>query len=180
MKKLLTIALLLVDMTASAQGVWSTGTNEADELIGIKGGRYYYYDVEGMGAIALWDWNGWNFKLFSHNGSFDTWVIKGSANTVYYTSMLIGIYDSSGALVEKFKDDIEVDYNQHGKYACINKNWAYTPAKRKKLRKAIQAMKSGDGYVRIVCERRGKPNFDLKITPYDLQEEIIDEDEDKE
>ena len=42
MKKLFALTLLLLTgLTASAQGTWSTGMNEADELEGEKGGPYY-------------------------------------------------------------------------------------------------------------------------------------------
>jgi hypothetical protein len=52
MKKLFAITLLLLTgLTASAQGTWSTGMNEADELKGEKGGPYYCYDLEGMGIL---------------------------------------------------------------------------------------------------------------------------------
>ena len=60
MKKLFAIAFLLFAvLTASAQGTWSTGMNEADELKGLLGGPYYRYDVEGMGSFILWDWEDW-------------------------------------------------------------------------------------------------------------------------
>lgn len=175
MRKILTMALLLIGLSVSAQGLWSVGTNKADELTGTKAGSYYRYTVEGMGSIIIWDWSDWVFRLVSYNGGFNTWEIKGHYRTVYYTTMLIGIYDSSGALVEKFKDDIEVDYNQYGKYATINRDWPYSPGKRRKLKKAIRAMKNEGGFVRIVCERRGKPDFDLTITPFDSQKAFIDD-----
>ena len=48
MKKLVTTALmLLVVLTANAQGSWSTGMREGDELKGDNGGPYYRYEVEG-------------------------------------------------------------------------------------------------------------------------------------
>ena len=68
MKKLFAIAFLLFAvLTASAQGTWSTGMNEADELKGLLGGPYYRYDVEGMGSFILWDWEDWKFnKIWSN------------------------------------------------------------------------------------------------------------------
>ena len=34
----------------------------------------------------------------------------------------------------------------------------------------LRALKSGEGYVRVVCARKGAEDFDIKITPYNLQE----------
>lgn len=74
MKKFFTIALILmVAMTASAQGTWTTGTREGDELKGDNGGPYYRYEIKNDGGLVLWDWNDWAFKIFTTKGGFDVW-----------------------------------------------------------------------------------------------------------
>ena len=167
MKKLLAIALLLFNvMTASAQGTWSTGMNEADELKGLLGGPYYRYDVEGMGTFVLWDWEDWKFRIITDKGAFYTQT--GSAGQ--YVSISMGLYSPDGQLKEKFENAIEVDVNSRNT-ATINKNWMYYPSHRKKIKKMIHALKSGEGYIRIVCKRNNMQDFDLKVTKYDITEE---------
>lgn len=167
MKKLLTIVLFLIaSMTAKAQGTWSTGMNEADELKGLLGGPYYRYDVEGMGAFILWDWEDWKFRIITDKGTFYT--KSGSAGQ--YVSISMGLYSPDGKLTEKFENAIEVDITSRNT-ATINKNWMYFPGHRKKIKKMIRALKSGEGKVRIVCKRNNMQDFDLTITKYDITEE---------
>lgn len=181
MKKLLTIALLLVGITANAQkdstttaivqvaqeGMWSTGMNEADELKGTKAGPYYRYDMEGMGSFILWNFDDWNFKIITEKGMFDVWH-NNYGN--YYVKVIMGLYTLDGKLIEKFDNTIQADHTD-GKSAWINKNWLYFPSHRKKLRKMMRTLKSGDGYIRIVCPRKGMPDFDMKVTKYVLESE---------
>ena len=166
MKKLFAITLLLLTgLTASAQGTWSTGMNEADELKGEKGGPYYCYDLEGMGSFVLWDWEDWSFKILTEKGTFDVWYDK--AKIRHYILFTMGLYTEEGKLVEKFDDALEADHIEM-KSAWMNKKWTHYIYDRKKIKKMFRALKSGNGYVRIVCKRRGQPDFDLKITPYNL------------
>lgn len=167
MKKLLTIVLLLAGLTSSAQGTWSTGMNETDELKGFLGGPYYRYDVEGVGSFILWDWEDWNFRIITDKGLFDS-RISSSGN--YYASISMGLYSPEGKLTDTFENSIEVD-NTSRNTATINKNWMYFPGDRKKIKKMIRALKSGEGCVRIVCKRKDMQDFDLKITKYDITEE---------
>lgn len=167
MKKLLAITLLLfAGLTASAQGTWSTGMNEADELKGLLGGPYYRYDVEGIGSFILWDWEDWKFRIITDKGTF----YSQSGNAGQYVSISMGLYTPEGQLTEKFENSIEVDITSRNT-ATINKNWMYFPSHRKKIKKMIRALKSGEGYVRIVCKRNNMQDFDLTITKYDITEE---------
>ena len=177
MKRLLTIALMAVlTLAAGAQevGVWSSGMNEADELTGSVAGPWYRYDVNGVGSFILWDFDGWSFKVLTEKGAFDVWRNEGTYATVYYVSVKIGLYDNENNLIEKFDDTIEADYNSM-KSAWINKNWPYTPGKRKKLKKMLRALKDGSGHVRIVIPRKSMPDFDMKIMPYVPDEEAGEE-----
>ena len=167
MKKLLTIALLLFEgITASAQGTWSTGMNEADELKGLLGGPYYRYDVEGMGSFILWDWEDWKFRIITDKGTF--YVQSGSVGK--YVSYSMGLYSLDGQLTDKFENWIEADNTSYDQ-ATINTKWFYTHNPKKKIKKMLQALKSGEGYVRIVCKRSNMQDFDLTITKYDITEE---------
>lgn len=167
MKKLFAIAFLLFAvLTASAQGTWSTGMNEADELKGLLGGPYYRYDVEGMGSFILWDWEDWKFRIITDKGTF--YVQSGSVGK--YVSYSMGLYTLDGQLTDKFENWIEAE-NISSNTATINTNWWYTHSPKKKIKKMLQALKSGEGKVRIVCKRNNMQDFDLTITKYDITEE---------
>ncbi len=169
MKKLLTIVLiLLTELTASAQGTWSTGTIEADDLKDEKGGVFYRYDLEGVGSIILRDWNGWEFKIITESGEFDSFEMNDEiSHGIFYT---FGYYTDDNKLEFKFKDDrLEVDHNNK-QSAWINKKWTHYFYNKNKIKKAFRALKDGKGYVRIVCARKSAQDFDLKITPYNQQQ----------
>ena len=170
MKKLLTIALLmLTGLTVGAQeGTWSTGMNEADELKGLLGGPYYRYDVEGIGSFILWDWGDCKFRIITDKGKFDEQFSAYSRN--WSISISMGLYSPDGKLTEKVECPIESDHSSPNT-ATINKNWNGIWRNRKKIKKMISALKSGEGYVRIVCKRKDISDFDLKITKYDISEE---------
>lgn len=161
MKKLLTILFMLVGMTAFAQGTWTTGMTKADELTGNDGGPYYLYEVKGDGGFTLWDWNKCNFQIFTSKGTFDVWYYQSSGYR--FTRIIIGLYTLDGKL--KDKEDLELGADHTGQYAWINKSDLSFPS-RNKIKKMLKALKSGEGYVRIICNRNGADDFDLLIPPY--------------
>lgn len=166
MKKLLAVVIFLFEgLTIIAQGTWSTGMNEADELKGFLGGPYYRYDVEGMGSFILWDWEDWKFRIITDKGTFD--VQSGSIGK--YVSYSMGLYTLDGQLTDKFENWIEADNTSYNT-ATVNTKWWYAHSPKKKIKKMLQALKSGEGYVRIVCKRYNEQDFDLKITKYDIPE----------
>lgn len=168
MMKLLTIALMLfVELTVIAQGTWSTGMREGDELKGDKGGPYYRYEIEGEGGLVLWDWNDWEFKIFTTKGGFDVWYYQNSG--FRYIRITMGLYTLDGKLTEKI-DVLELAADHTHNEAWINKKGIYFPSTRKKIKKMLRALKSGEGYVRVVCARKDAADFDLKITPYIYQQ----------
>ncbi len=169
MKKLLTIALLLfVGLVAEAQeGTWSTGVNDADEQKGISGEPYYRYDIEGIGSFILWDWEDWKFRIITDKGVFDE---DYSNSGRHCASISMGLYSPDGQLTEELACVIEMDITSRNR-ATINTNWMYYPSTKKKIKKMIRALKSGEGNVRIVCKRKDMRDFDLIITKYDISEE---------
>lgn len=160
--------LLLISLTMGAQGIWSTGTIDADELTGEKGGTFYRYYLEGVGSLILRDWRDWKFSIITENGKFDSFEMNDRfSHGIFYT---LGYYTDENKLDFKFKDDrLEVDHNNQ-KSAWINKDWTHYIYNKNKIKKAFRALKDGKGYVRIVCARKGMPDFDIKITPYNLKE----------
>lgn len=72
MKKLFAIALMLIaELAASAQGVWSVEKVEADELKGVKGGDSYLYSVDGLGTIEITDWKKDRIVITTNEGEFE-------------------------------------------------------------------------------------------------------------
>lgn len=163
MKKLLIMLHLLITvLVANAQGTWSTGMREGDELKGDNGGPYYRYEIEGDGGLVLWDWKDWEFKIFTTKGGFDVWYYQNSG--FRYIRITMGLYTLDGKLTDKRDIELAADHTQ--KEAWINKKGMYYPATRKMIKKMLRALKSGEGYVRIICARKGAADFDLKIMPY--------------
>lgn len=165
MKKLLICTvILLAGLTASAQGVWSVGTIEPDELKNEKGGVYYRYDLEGVGSLILRDWKDWAFKIITENGKFDSFEMNDNfSHGIFY---VLGYYSDDDKLEFKFKDDrLEVDHNTQ-QSAWINKDWTHYIYNKNKIKKAFRALKEGKGYIRIIMKRASDTDFDLKVTPY--------------
>ena len=164
MKKLLAIAfLLLAWLTAGAQeGTWTTGVNEPDELKGSSGGPYYCYDIEGEGSFVIWDWDDILFKINTDKGCFDVWYYENTGTRVIRISL--GLYAMDGKLVDKL-ENLELLADVTGRSAWASKD-GYWYATRKKIKKMKHALKSGEGYIRILCARKSAPEFDVKIAPY--------------
>ena len=80
----------------------------------------------------------------------------------------MGLYTLDGKLTEKWEGTIKADHVAL-KTAWINKNAIYYPSTRKKLKKMFRALKSGEGYVRIISKRRNVEDFDMKVIPYSQQ-----------
>lgn len=76
----------------------------------------------------------------------------------------MGLYTLDGKLTDKRDIELAADHTQ--KEAWINKKGIYYPATRKMIKKMLRTLKSGEGYVRIICARKGATDFDLKIMPY--------------
>jgi len=170
MKRLLTITLMLVlTLTTGAQGEWTKFSVKPDELIGEPGGMYYKYSVDTLGAIIIREGEEWKFKIETYSGGFYGIVYNGSVKRIPIVKFLMGLYDSSGNLIEKIDNDLQGDENLSYKSAWVNDDWPYTPGQRGKLKKMISEIFSGDGYVRIVVKRMDLPDWDMRITPYNVE-----------
>ena len=166
MKKLLTIALmLLVELTASAQGTWVTYELEVDELTGEPGGKYMKFVNDTIGSVTIHEGDDFWMRVESCNGNFygiyDT-------NRVGIVQMLLGLYDDNGKLLDKYEGKIHGTEHLNFRSVWIDKDWSYF-GQKPVLKKIIARMKSGNGYARIVIHRVDMPDFDLKITPYSQQ-----------
>lgn len=162
MKRLLTIVQMLVlTMIASAQGAWTVSYRQADELIGQDARNVYIYDVDGIGSIVVWDWKKPNFRLITEKGFFHKKMVQGVNELC--VPVMVGFYDKNGTLKTKLNLIMFEEDNHGGKFIATG---GFYLGGRGNIRKIMSQMKSGDGYVRFVAELYNKPNFDIKVTPY--------------
>lgn len=162
MKKLLTIALLLVGLTVSAQGKWTYTNYEADALKGQKAYTAYQYEVPGVGSYVSWGWNEPDFRLITASGIFEESVCYEWYGSFRAVRVLVGIYDAQGTLKEKFYVQMYKERSGTGDKIHLS-----SMKKQQKLGKKIsKALSEGDGYVRFVCSRYAQSDFDLTVPRY--------------
>lgn len=167
MKKVLfMIALLAAGLTAGAQGKWEKVEQAADELTGSKGGTRYWFAVEGMGHMTVWDWDDAQFCLASDGHPFATEV----AGTYIGMKVLVGLYNEAGEMDEKFEMWLDKDRDYPGTVIRTrNAGTMSNPVgQKKRVNKIFSRLHSGKGYVRIVAARYNAGNFDIKIYPLDI------------
>ena len=162
MMKLLIIAMMTVlTMTASAQGTWTISHRQADELKGQTAQDVYIYEAPGIGSVVVWDWKKPDFRLITNNGFFHQKRVQGVNGLC--VPINVGFYDKSGNLKTKFQLIMFTEDNHSMKWIATG---GFYLGGRGNIRKTLSRMKSGDGYVRIVAELYNRPDFDIKITPY--------------
>lgn len=169
MKKLFAITLLLfIGLTASAQGTWRTVKVEADELKGIKGGENYQFSVDSIGSIEITDWRKDRIVITTNSGEFEyskQEVVNSVTHmnkTVYVSKVLIGLYNSEGALQEKLDGESYFDGENPKSLLVVGRTFTQT----RQIKRMLKIVQSVDGYLRIVCKRNDMPDFDIKTTPY--------------
>ena len=171
MKKLLTIALMLIGITAYAQGTWTTVKVEADELKGIKGGESYQFSADSIGSVEITDWKKDRITITTNEGVFEyskhevVNSVTHMNKVVYVSKILIGLYNSEGALQEKLDGESYFDDENPKSLLVVGRTFKQT----RQMKLMLKALQSGDGYMRIVVKRKEMPDFDLKITPYSQQ-----------
>ena len=169
MKKLfITMVWLAAGLTALAQGEWQAIEQEEDELKGTEAGTVYMFTDETCGSFVVWDWDTYQFRLTSDHHQFATEYVSGMSSGVVGISVLVGIYDDNGKLKEKFNMWLDKESDRGNRFVRTrNMGTMSNPVGQKgKVKKIFNALKSGSGYVRIVCRLYDAPDFDLKITPY--------------
>lgn len=170
MKKLFAITLLLLTgLTASAQGQWTTVKVEADELKGVKGGESYQYSVDSIGYIEIADWKKDRIIITTNIGEFEyskhevVNPVTHLNKIVYVSKVLIGLYNTEGALQEKLDGESYFDEEGESKSLLVVGR-TFTQARQ--MKRMLKSVQSGEGRLRIVCKRKNMPDFDIKTTPY--------------
>ena len=171
MKKLMTIALMVVAMTASAQGKWEKSVIEADELKGQEASVAYVYTQPGTGSFIMWGFDIFQYRLTSDEHQFD--IESGYnqfAGSYSGIKVLVGLYDDNDKLLEKFTMWLDKEDNRANHFVKTrNAGGMSNPVGQKgKVKKIFKHLQSGKGYVRMVCPRFNTTDFDLKIPPFKL------------
>ena len=168
MKKLMAFVLLLVGMTANAQGTWNSVRVEEDDLKGIKGGEIYQFSVDSIGSIEITDWKKDRIVITTNGGEFEyskQEVVNSVTHmnkTVYVSKVLIGLYNSEGSLQEKLDGESYFDGENPKSLLVVGRTFTQT----RQIKRMLKIVQSGDGYLRVVCKRKDMPDFDIKTTPY--------------
>lgn len=164
MKKLLTIALLLVGMTASAQK-WMTTEFKGDELTG-DGQPYtaHAYVFPDESEFVVWEWDKTDFRLVNGKGMFREMAYNTGFGPFRAVKVRVGIYQIGGQLQEKYDLYMNVEDNTMNKRIYIGSN--SLKRDRKIAKKIIQTLQTQGMYVRFVCQQIGKPDFDISVPYY--------------
>ena len=163
MKRLMTIALLLAGLTACAQGRWTTYELQADELTGEPGGKYMKFVNDTLGSVTIREGDDFWMRVESNDGSF--YGIYNNTENVAIVHVLCGLYDDKGKLTDKYDGKMHGTEHQNLRSAWLDKDWSYF-GQKPVMKKIIAGLKSGGGHARIVIHRVGKPDFDIKVTPF--------------
>ena len=146
--------LLLVGMTANAQGTWNSVRVEEDDLKGIKGGEIYQFSVDSIGAIEITDWKKDRIVITTNSGEFEyskQEVVNSVTHmnkTVYVSKVLIGLYNSEGSLLEKLDGESYFDGENPKSLLVVGRTFTQT----RQIKRMLKIVQSGDGYLRIVCK----------------------------
>lgn len=162
MKKLLTITMLLIiGLTANAQGKWTATRYAADELTGQGAYTAYNYTVPGKGSYVSWGWDDPDFRLITEKGIFEESVCYAWYGQYRAVRVLVGIYNTQGELQEKFYVEMYKEKSSLGDKIHLS-----SMKKQRKMAKKIAKVLSGDnGFVRFICARYGQSDFEI-IVPH--------------
>lgn len=162
MKKILVILLLIVlSLSTHAQGSWTVSHRDADELKGETAQDVYMYEVPGIGTVVVWDWKKPDFRIITDKGFFHQERVQGVNG--FCVPVKVGFYDKNGNLKSKFQLIMFVEENHVNKWIATG---GFYLGGRGNIRKTLAHMKSGDGYVRFVAELYDRPDFDIKVIPF--------------
>ena len=153
-----------MSLTSYAQE-WTVTEHQADELKGNESYSSYMFTEPNVGSFVCWKGSE-QCRIISSMGIFD--YSTGHHNLVgVYGSItaIVGLYDSNDNLKEKFNLTLYCDIDNPSSFETRFLGILYPYIKqKKKVKKIINHLKSGTGYVRIVADIYGNsPDFDLKI-----------------
>lgn len=159
MKKLLTIALLLVGLTASAQGKWTVSHRKADPMKNQDARDVYIYESPGIGSVVVWDWDKADFRLITEREPFYVQYSGG----MRIVPIRAGLYDERGNLGKMYDIQLVPEENTNNRWITTSGFYYFG---RGNIRKVMKHMKSGKGYVRFLGTLYNNNDFDINVRPY--------------
>lgn len=163
-KLLLSIWMLVVAIAAGAQDeAWTTDTIQGDELKGIMPDIAHCYVKNDMGMFIFWEGKADRFAIVSPKDMFDVTVSNGDTGAL----SIIGIYDDADNLKEKMYVwlILEQSSQYHRLFAIADFKNPLFKGHKKNIKKILDTVQSGSGYVRICAGRHQAEDFDLKVPP---------------
>lgn len=160
MKKLFLIALIcnMGIFTCYAQE-WVMTEHEADELKGTEEYTSYSYTVKDVGTFVTWKEQE-QYGIMSENEIFNFERVKQDTGL----NVIVGLYDKYDKLKDKIQMWLDCDSDKPKFLHTRDHGYMNNPVgQKKKVKKIISHLTSGEGYVRIVASLYGTNDFDLKI-----------------
>ena len=169
MKKVLSITIMLmVAIAVNAQGEWKMFESKSDELKGQKGGPFYVYAEEGMGAFVSWGFDNYSFRIVADKSQFDIMIGNNAITKLdVCVPVIVGIYDNDNNLKEKIYMYLIREGNRANQFAMASDD---VSGHKKNIKKVFNVLQSGDGYIRILASRLNADDFDLKIPPFNISQ----------
>ena len=165
MKKSIYLLLFSLLSLNSYSQEWEVIGHQADELKGNKDYTSYMFTDPNIGSFVCWS-ESEQCRIINSNGIFDYssayHQLLGSYGRL---TAVVGLYDSNNNLKEKFDLTMYCDIDKPSSFQTRYAGILYPYVKqKKKVKKIINHLTSGNGYVRIIANSYGNaPDFDLKI-----------------
>lgn len=153
MKHLLTIAMLTMATLSYAAG-WDVEEHPADPLVGINTPytTYIYTDDLGNQFVVKSNYSG-RFGFISNKHTFHN-------DRGYNVTVIVGMYDDGGNLIENFNLGCVVNPENFRKlYNYSNKGASY----QKRCNSIMEHIMHGTGYVRFVAPYYGGGSMDISV-----------------
>ena len=153
--------LLLIGLTADAQGKWTATRYAADELTGQAAYTAYNYTESGNGSYISWGWDDPAFRLITEKGIFEESICYAWYGQYRAVRVLVGIYNAQGELQDKFYVEMYKESSSPGDKIHLSS----MKKERKKAKKIAKALSEDKGLVRFICSRYSQSNFEI-VVPY--------------
>lgn len=156
-KQLCFIIMMVFSLCINAQ--WRLEHVPADELKGTKEYDMYSYVQDDLGAFSFYGFDEYQFKILSKKGIFNV-EREGRWRGCL---VLVGMYTEDDKLYDSFKLWLDA---QNGSQILQTRNMGTmsNPVGQKgKVRRMLDFLQRGKGYVRIVAPRYADSDFDIHI-----------------
>lgn len=160
MKKISLFLFLLVSTISNAQ-VWSKQEFNADPLKGVSQAyTSYVYTDYSVGSFIFWSSEPNQYRLHCSEGIFNRDCSSGTCGV--FAS--IGLYDEHDNLIEMFTSWLRCESGKMDYLDTFRGSVMSTPiGQKRKCESIFRHIQHGKGYVRFVCPRYGRSDFDLKV-----------------